>query len=52
MVSPHRFWYRYFCFWKLRLTTKLLMRTIMDIARSEGEDIYIEGQWHAYKSFV
>jgi hypothetical protein len=30
---------------ELTITTKFLMRTIMDIARSEGEDIYtLEGQ--------
>lgn len=38
---------------ELTLTTKFLMRTIMDIARSEGEDIYsIEGQMACLEVFA
>jgi hypothetical protein len=38
---------------ELALTTKFLMRTIMDIARSEGEDIYsLEGQMACLEVFA
>lgn len=38
---------------ELTLTTKFLMRTIMDIARSEGEDIYtLEGQMACLEVFA
>ncbi|MFK7832194.1 MAG: EcsC family protein [Winogradskyella sp.] len=38
---------------EVTLTTKFLMRTIMDIARSEGEDIYIlEGQMACLEVFA
>ncbi|MEO6348471.1 MAG: EcsC family protein [Aquaticitalea sp.] len=38
---------------ELTLTTKFLMRTIMDIARSEGEDIYsLEGQLACLEVFA
>jgi hypothetical protein len=38
---------------ELTFTTKFLMRTIMDIARSEGEDIYtIEGQMACLEVFA
>jgi len=38
---------------ELSLTTKFLMRTIMDIARSEGEDIYsLEGQLACLQVFA
>lgn len=38
---------------ELTLTTKFLMRTIMDIARSEGEDIYtVEGQMACLQVFA
>ena len=38
---------------ELTLTTKFLMRTIMDIARSEGEDIYtLEGQMACLQVFA
>ncbi|MFT4780944.1 MAG: hypothetical protein ACI9SD_000619 [Pseudohongiellaceae bacterium] len=38
---------------ELTITTKFLMRTIMDIARSEGEDIYtLEGQMSCLEVFA
>ncbi|WP_040279539.1 EcsC family protein [Psychroserpens damuponensis] len=38
---------------ELTITTKFLMRTIMDIARSEGEDIYtLEGQMACLEVFA
>lgn len=38
---------------ELTLTTKFIMRTIMDIARSEGEDIYsLEGQMACLEVFA
>ena len=38
---------------ELALTTKFMMRTIMDIARSEGEDIYsLEGQMSCLEVFA
>jgi len=38
---------------ELTLTTKFIMRTIMDIARSEGEDIYtLEGQMACLQVFA
>lgn len=38
---------------ELALTTKFMMRTIMDIARSEGEDIYsLEGQLSCLEVFA
>ncbi|MEP5255974.1 MAG: EcsC family protein [Winogradskyella arenosi] len=38
---------------EVTLTTKFLMRTIMDIARSEGEDIYtLEGQMECLRVFA
>lgn len=38
---------------ELALTTKFIMRTIMDIARSEGEDIYaLEGQLSCLEVFA